>query len=38
MRKAADRIVRGKAALVVLHGNFTVFFVGLCESAILAEG
>ncbi|MFA4893100.1 hypothetical protein [Brevundimonas sp.] len=34
----ADRIVSGEAALVVLHGNFTVFFVGLCESAILTDG
>lgn len=34
----ASRIVRGEAALVVLHGNFTVFFVGLCGSAVLREG
>ena len=34
----ANRIHRGEAALVVLHGNFTVFFVGLCGSAALREG
>lgn len=34
----ANRVLRGDAALVTLHGNFTVFFVGLCGSAILREG
>lgn len=32
-----SRIHSGEAALVVLHGNFTVFFVGLCETAVLSE-
>lgn len=32
------RIHNGEAALVVLHGNFTVYFVGLCGSAVLQEG
>lgn len=34
----ANRVDRGEAALVVLHGNFTVFFVGLCGAATLKEG
>lgn len=34
----SDRVRRSEAALVVLHGNFTVFFVGLCASASLREG
>lgn len=33
-----NRIRSGEATLVVLHGNFTVFFVGLCRTAILSEG
>jgi hypothetical protein len=32
------RIRSGEDALVVLHGNFTVFFVGLCGTAVLREG
>jgi hypothetical protein len=31
------RIQSGEATLVVLHGNLTVFFVGLCKTAVLSE-
>lgn len=34
----ADRVRSGDATLVVLHGNFTVFFVGFCASVILRRG
>lgn len=33
-----SRIRSGEATLVVLYGNFTVFFVGLCKTAVLTEG
>ena len=36
--KRLDQVRTGEATLVVLHGNFTVFFLCLCASATLRLG